>query len=363
MPASRGKRKKIRLRPAVILILIVAVLFAGILLFFRYGSSTEGGGFPIPVSGLSVQQMDLLGGNVAVSEDAVFRLYNASGSERYRVELDYSSPVFVTDQSRVLLYERGGTRAKICDRSGEVCSKELQGSILTGGFGGGKAALATLTDNTTSKLAVYDANLIHEIFVWQTSSYIARVAVSPNGRYVAAAVMDNEGGDRYTEVSVFDTKSSDTLFTNRYTGETILNLSFSGNSDILVVTDQSVSGISGRNKLAFRTVFGYGTLKGISCSAGRTALILTKISDGKDYLCVYDTRGALHLERQIDSGARSLSFSKSQVSILYGDKVVQYSASDAAKEPVRLDTQSDSIRIVSSGSTVYVLTSEEIQRF
>ena len=363
MAVKRKRKKSRKLLPFLILIGIAAVI-ATVLVFRFAGPKITGEGYPIRVSGLSVQQMELLGSDLAVSEDAAFRLYDRSGNERYMVELDYSAPVFIPCKNRVLIYERGGTRMKICDRNGEVCSKEAQGAILTCGFGGGRAAVATLADNTTSRLTVYDSNFIQEIFVWQTSSYIARAAVSPNGRYLAVAVIDNEGGDIYTELSVFDTKSADTLFSNRYSGEVILDLSFTGNSDILVLTDRSLSGVTGLDRMDFQVSFDYGTLKASSCSEdGRTALIHTKISDGKDYLYVYDKNGEVLVERQIDTGARSLSFSRSVVSVLYEDQVLQYSSSDAEAEPARTGIQSDSLKIVSSGSTCYLLTSEEIQKF
>ncbi len=362
--SQRGGRINRRRMTAVILVILAAVIVASAVLAARFIPSGGGGSFPVKVSGMAVQQMEMVGGSVAVAEDASLRMYDSSGNERYMLELNYSSPVLVPSGNRVLIYERGGTRMKICGRSGEICSKEIQEQILTGGFGDGKAAVATLSNSTTSRLTVYDTNLINEIFVWQTSSYISRVAVSPNGRYVAVAVVNNAGGDYYSEVSVFDTKATDALFTNRYDGEMVLNLRFDGNSDIIVVTDRSISAISGRDTLAWQEQFEYGAVSGISdAGGGDTALILTKISDGKDYLYVYGNDGKVHMEVQIDSGSLALSASSSSAFVLYEDQLLRYPLSGSKASPEQVNTQSNSLKILADGNHVYVLTPEEIQKF
>lgn len=211
---------------------------------------------------------------------------------------------------------------------------------------------------------MYDSNLLDDVFVWKTASYITRVALSPSGRYVAAAVVNNDSGDIYSEVTVFDTKSTEPLFTNRYAGETILSLRFQSNSDILVVTDRSISGITGRDQLAFQTEFEYGTLSEVACAEnGDTALILSKVSDGKDYVILYDKDGDLIQEFPIDSNARGLALSNSTVFVLYEDKLQRLSTSGKNTNPEEAEMQSNSIRVLARGKNAYVLTSEEIQKF
>lgn len=366
---AQKNRSKQRKKTTVILLVLLAVFIIAILaLFFKFVNSGSGedssSGFPIRVSGSSVMQMGMIGNNIAVVEDAHFQLYDSGGDQRYSVELNYSSPVFVTSNNRVLIYDRGGNQLKICNRSGELSSKEVEGQILTCGFGGGRAAVATLADNTTSALTVYDVNLLDEIFVWQTSSYIARTAVSPNGKYVAVAVVNNDKGDLYSEVLVFDTKSTEPLFTNRYSGETVLSLKFVNNSDITIVTDESISGIEGRNQLAYQNSFEHGALSGIASSDnGNTALILSRVSDGRDYICLYNANGELIREMQIDSAAIGLSVSNSSIFVLYTDKLARYPVSGQDTTPENLDTQSDSIKVLADGNNAYVLTTDEIQKF
>lgn len=351
---------------------LAAVLICGavvcVILLVRFGTSgsreSDAAGFPISVNGLSVKQIGLMGGQIAVAEDASFQLYNSSGSHRYTIDLNYSAPVFITEGNRALIYDRGGNRMKICNRGGEIGSREVDGQILTCGLGGGHSAVATLSDSATSILTVYDSNLLKEVFVWKTASYITRLALSPNGRYVAVAVVNNDSGDIYSEVSVFDTKSTEPLFTNRYAGETILDLRFQNSSDILVVTDRSISGISGRDQLAFRTEFEYGSLSEVACTDnGNTALLLSKVSDGKDYVILYDKEGHLIQEFPIDSNARGLALSNSTVFVLYEDKLQRFSSSGKNITPEELEVQSNSIQVLAKGKTAYVLTSEEIQKF
>lgn len=360
------KAQKKRQFSIIAVFLIIAVLVCILVVRFGTSSGSENtsSGFPIRISGLSVKQIGLMGSQIAVAEDAVFQLYNSNGNQRYSVELNYSAPVFVSEDNRVLIYDRGGTRLKMCNRSGEICSKEVEGQILTCGLGGGRPAVATLSNDATSVLTVYDSNFLEEIFVWKTSSYITRAAVSPNGRYAAVAVTNNDSGDIYSEVTIFDTKSTEPLFTNRYSGETILNLRFQTNSDILVVTDRSISGISGRNQIAFHNDFEYGTLSSLSCSDnGNTALILSKVSDGKDYVLLYDKGGELLREIQIGSNPQCLALSNTAIFVLYEDKLERYSVSGKETAPENLDIQSDSVHVLAKGKSAYVLTSEEIQKF
>lgn len=364
MPQKVQKKRRFPLLVAV----LICVAVVSVILLVRFGTSSgnesDSTGFPISVNGLAIKQIGLMGGQIAVAEDADFQLYNSSGTQRYSVDLNYAAPVFVTEGNRALIYDRGGNRMKICNRGGEVCSKDVDGLILTCGLGGGRPAVATLSDSSTSILTVYDSNLLEEVFVWKTSSYITRVDLSPSGRYVAVAVVNNDSGDIYSEVTVFDTKSTEPLFTNRYAGETILSLCFQNNSDVLVVTDRSISGITGRDQLAFQTEFDYGTLSELaSAENGDTALILSKISDGKDYVILYDKDGNLIYEFPIDSNARGLALSNSTVFVLYEDKLQRFSSSGKDTVPEELEVQSNSIQVLAKGKKAYVLTSEEIQKF
>lgn len=364
MPQKVQKKRRYPLLVAVLLCVVVVSVILLALFGTSSGNESDSTGFPISVNGLAVKQIGLMGSEIAVAEDADFQLYNSRGTQRYSVDLNYAAPVFVTEDNRALVYDRGGNRMKICNRGGEVCSKEIDGQILTCGLGGGRPAVATLSDSATSILTVYDSNLLEEVFVWKTASYITRVALSPNGRYVAVAVVNNDNGDIYSEVLVFDTKSTEPLFTNRYAGETILSLRFQNNSDILVVTDRSISGISGRDQLAFQTEFEYGTLSEVAIAEnGNTALILSKVRDGKDYVILYDKDGDLIQEFSIDSNARGLALSNSTVFVLYEDKLQLLPSSGGNTNSEEMEIQSNSIQVLAKGKTAYVLTSEEIQKF
>ena len=105
---------------------------------------------------------------------------------------------------RLIVYDRGGRKLRLQNRTKILLEKELESDIVTCAIGrSGNFAVATREDNAASFLTVYDKN-VNEVFKWRSSNdYIMDIALSDDGKYAAVAVAGSSSGKLYSKTYVF----------------------------------------------------------------------------------------------------------------------------------------------------------------
>lgn len=367
-PASPKKNRRAYAKFGAIALLVLGVIVISTL-FFTFGPASgntlknDSHGFPVSVNGAAVVQAELAGSDIVLLSDSALTLYNARGIKRTEVNVEYASPAMAISGGKIVVYEHEGSRLMLCDKSGMASSAEIGHDILTCSVAkNGNTAVASLADDSASRLTVYDSSLTREIFVWRSSAYIVRTAISPNGRYAAAAVLGVEGGDIYAEVFVFDTKQSEPLSSFRYVGTTVIGLMFSGNSDLTVYGDNLVSHIAGRTEKGEDTVFQYGAIQLMAVdSSGVSAMVVSQAGNTAYNLLFYDKTGRELFRKQLTAKPLAVDCDSGSVSVLFGDKTEKY-RSDGSQVST-LQTANDSLRVLVKGQNTYVLAMSELRQY
>ncbi|MEG1381398.1 MAG: DUF5711 family protein [Ruthenibacterium sp.] len=279
----RKRRRMRRLRVAAVCVLLVAAVlayFAGV-----YGASIamlgdvvdsisiallRGNGFPVdyPLSGFITAQ-ELSGGFAALGERDLVML-SASGKELRRIQHGFARPCVTAGNTRVCIYNRGGTEALVESRTRALYHLETQDAIL----------LAEMSDNgtmavaTKTKLSVYDP-LLNEIWYWKSAETPAVITFSSDNKHFATATLHGENGALGTVITLFNTQTSEPVTTVTTMEGIPLQMKYLTQDSLLVVFDTfaaTYDTTDGTQTAAYP--YGMRTLQSASLDAGKNTVLL-----------------------------------------------------------------------------------------
>ena len=296
--ARRKKRIMIALAAAVVILAAVVIGVCVQVLPGRSqgqaGQGQQSEGFPYSINSNLVRDMRMLGPDVLLLTDEAVTVLDSSGREVSRMPHAYKRPAMDLRAGRLIVYDRGGRKLRLQNRTKILLEKELESDIVTCAIGrSGNFAVATREDNAASFLTVYDKN-VNEVFKWRSSNdYIMDIVLSDDGKYAAVAVAGSSSGKLYSKTYVFAFSKDKPLASLEYPGVSLFDVSFSGKSTILVTGDSLRGVIQNRTKMMEPFSFGTNELRCFSASEeGESALVLAEYgSMNANDLIVYDEEG------------------------------------------------------------------------
>mgnify|MGYP003397539982 FL=1 len=279
----RRRRRMRKLRVAAVCVLLIAAVlayFAGV-----YGASismlgdmvdsvsiafSRGAGFPaaLKLPGF-ITARELSGGMAALGERDLVML-SASGKELRRIQHGFARPCVTTGNTRVCIYNRGGTEALIESRTRPLYHLKTQDAIL----------LAEMSDNgtmavaTKTKLSVYDP-LLSEIWYWKTSETPIAMAFAPDNKHFSVATLYGADGALGATITLFSTQADAPLTTITTTEGIPVQMEYLSAETLLVVYDTFVATYDtadGTQKAYYP--YGARMLQNASLDAGKNTVLL-----------------------------------------------------------------------------------------
>ncbi len=381
-----GKPKKFRLTNTQILIIrsIAIILLILLLLFMAtetlgiasvsnindsiksfFMSLSPGGGYPYKINSSSVEDMDVLNGNLFVLTDEKTMSLDTTAKEVKGTQHTYSGPSMSIKGGKAVVYSRDGNRYRIENRTDTLFSGETPDDerIITAALGAkGNLALATLSDSCTSLLTVYNNTYKSEIFKWQCAlDSIVSVDLSDNGKYAAVSVLGAREGEIYSKVYIFDFEYAEPKSEFEYPGTAILEVRFVSNDNVVAVGDNLVSFIKDLKK-AENTDFGTSTLANYTFSEdGETILVLSEYgSTNSQVLTCYSSSFGKNFEKKYTDTVKDVFAADGKIDVLLEDKAIVYrKGGDVFKE---FPAGSTSISVFNLGNKTYIYAIGKIEK-
>ena len=179
-----------------------------------------------------------------------FTFLNSKDADvKYAFEHGYSNPLLASAGIYSLIYDQGSKVYRLDTTGGFVYEEETAGSILCADVSkNGTVAVATTSKEKLCDIIVYSKSLKKEMEISTSSGYVVSIAISENGKSVAAAVVTGENANIKTSVYIYniadggaDAKTVD------LPGGSVIDLKY-GTSAILVTGSSYVGIIRGSEK-------------------------------------------------------------------------------------------------------------------
>jgi len=307
-----------------------------------------------------VIDMKPYGSGLAVLTNTEVIYIDSSSNVKDRRSHNYKAPAMKIEGARLLLFDRQSEDYRIEKDSGIVFDSSAESTIITAEIGKrGRCAIAHRGDYATSVLSVY--NSVNElIFKWSCEKeHIVDIALSDNGKRVAVAVLGAKDGEIYSKLFVFDIRYKDPIAVFEFDGVSLFSVEYKGGKRFAAAGDRLLCFVNGDKKEDVKTYSPYELCGYSPIKKGISALCLSKYGNTSDNeITVFDKKGRAIYDTTVKEKVRHFSASEHYVSVLLPDRAESFNKK--GEKVANIITDSDGIKIVQNGSSLYILTREGI---
>lgn len=282
---ERLKKRRRRRRQIVALIILVLICLYAAINWDKFSPSSlantfqgffgefSAGGFPLTISSGNFKNAVPVGSNIGVLTDTSVIIYSQSGSQLVQRQHGMSNPNIESAGGKAVVFDRGGKTFRVETRFDEPYIGTTSFPIISAAISqSGKLAVVTESDSYLSELTVYDTSY-RTVFKWSSAKgYIFSSALSPDGKKVAAIVINTDKGSYRTSLYIFDITRQNPLSVSNFDGLLPLSIQYIDNDKIAVVGDTESVFLSNDGKKQNIYPYNSKTLKCYTNRNGITAL-------------------------------------------------------------------------------------------
>ncbi|MBQ1263372.1 MAG: hypothetical protein IIX89_03695 [Oscillospiraceae bacterium] len=321
--------------------------------------SAEGSEEGFPVNLPSGETVSLMGvsENVALTTQTNVYFYSPRGREIRSLQHSCKGVQTKAGGDNLLLYSVGGNKILVETKSKNMVSAETENKIITGEISrNGRFAIATESDVYTSEMTVYD-KAGNAVFKWTPSgSVITSLALSEDGRRVAAATVFTEGGVLMTGVHLFETGKSEALFSYRLKDEIAVSLEVNKNS-VRVISSSAVTDISEKGELLQSFGFGGKKLKCKTECDGNSVLVFEDVNDpSKSTIEIVNNKTVIKAQASVSKAVLSVASDGKDIYAIADDEIMKFSSNTAVKTG-SLAVEHGAERLAASSAGAFVINS------
>ncbi len=350
---------------AVILVLAVMKLFE--LDFSSIGNSISGGdgsivssvsqsSYPVNLTSSDNAAFGSISGNIYALTDLDFSVVNPSNGEvKLNFEHRFANPVIDVNGGYAVLYDQGGLAYSLNNASETVYNDKTDNPILCAAVSqSGVVALATTSDNAKTTIRVYSRSLDEKFSFDVSFGYVSALAIDSKGTRIAFAAVNSENAKLKTVVYTMNISDDEPRGQFEYSASSVVDLQFDS-SNIYIVGDDFVSVVTSLKKE--HKVLEQGSMNLISyCydSSNRLVVAYSEFDGANNSaVSVIKSSGKVYSSKSDLPETRQVTASSSIITILSGNELISYKASDF-EEKKRLIASESYSAIQQMSSKVFV---------
>ncbi|MBQ7871609.1 MAG: hypothetical protein IJ357_05660 [Oscillospiraceae bacterium] len=329
-PAPAAQKKGGKLRPwllfggillTVLLLLVIYLLVAttaldGVKRSLRYLGWTETS-FSYDTNGLA--SATLISNSPALCDQSGVTLYTDDGVELGVLKRNLYTPVLQAAGDRLLLHDIGGTEVALLDAEANVLAEpEISGQIIDAALSEtDRFAVLSTSDTANSILEVYysDGTLLFRRTA--KSHYLNTCALSPDGSYVAAVLMEQQNVSFTSTVQLFRTDAEEPIAEVPTDCGLVFDLAFVDDETLCAVGLYGLTFLGLDGSVISEYSFMDAGLTGYSIADGKVALTLDTYDLSARYrLVLLDARGEETAAHTLPEGTEAVSLCGRYVAVL-----------------------------------------------
>lgn len=314
------------------------------------------GGFPVKMPSGETVSLDMLGSDIALTNQTNVYLYSSRGNQMRSVQHARKNVQAKAAGNNLLVYSVGAQDVSVETIKKTAASLKTEKPIITGEVcKDGEFVIATQSDVYTSEMKVYDKNA-NAVFKWTPSvGVISALAISPDGSRVAAATLYTQGGKIMTGIYLFSTSKSEALFSYKIENQIVRSLSCDKNG-VTVITDMQYTRLDEYGGELGTFSFEEKKLVDMSAVSGGHALIFEDVNDpNKSVLCVLSTKAELKAEANISENIIDMDASGEDIYLISEKGIFLYESSTGLRRDESI-IEDDVQRVCAGSSGAYVIT-------
>ncbi len=317
------------------------------------------GNFPLSISGGIDYQTEDLNGYLAILSDAYLYIYNANGDLYEDRQHAYSNAMLQTAGKKAIIYESGGNKFRVENRSKVFYSKKLENNIIFARISDdGKVAVVTDSETYLCQLIVYDESG-EEIYTRNCVERVTDIAFDDNSKGCIIATTYAENGflcSKITSVS-FGSKKDNWVSEPL---DTICMKLYKNDKSIFVIGDTKCAYYSEKGEL--KNQFDYPSkLVDWDFSEGKAAMLFTNEAKRHSYILTVDSGSKEpNIIEFDDHSAKCVKIINGKVCVLGKDGITQYNFDGGGEK--KISSEGSYEKIIYIDDYIFLLGYDRIDR-
>lgn len=287
------------------------------------GEQVAGGNFPLNISGGIDYQTKELNGNLAILSDAYLYIYSDDGDLYEERQHAYSNAILQTAGKKALIYESGGNRFRVENRSKVLYSKKLDDNIIFARIAeDGTVAVVTDSDAYICRMIVYDESG-NEIYSRNCVDRVTDLAFDDNSQGCVISTINAVDGNICSKiVSVSFKSKSDNWSTDNI--DTMSVRLFRSGGSIMLIGDTKCAGYDKNGALINEYTYPAG-LKDFDYSDGKAVMLYENEIKRHSYVAAFDgSAKEPNVMEFSDNNARCIRLIEGNICVLGRNGIMKY---------------------------------------
>lgn len=320
----------------------------------------SGDGFPVQASDGLAGGLQLRDGDLYLLSANNMYAFNQNGKIIYSRTHGYADPVQAVSRSRVLTFDRGGTKFRVDNKNKRLFEDKTEQAIITGAVSdrGAFALACRATGGYTSEIRIFSADF-KEIYLRSFAKYlISAAALSSDGKTAAVSVIGAEDGAYISTVFLLSVGSAEPLAEIRYADRFISRLEFPGDRLVAALSENSCVILDTAGKtMGEYTARGYAAADFTGGGNGYAALF-SDLQGDRARVVLFDSGGRLTGNFDVPAAVKAICAAKNELFLLEEGKVLV--CDRHGKQQKEMDAPLFATDLVAGGDGVYTFDTKQV---
>lgn len=298
---------------------------------FNISSSASGAYASVVYEEQQNMSFSVFKNTLAVAGSSGVRLYDAAGNSVFRDSVSYKTPVLLTGDKYMLLYDEGGREYSLLTTLARVSGGTMEGDILCASISdGGQYAIVSRSSESKYVIDVFNASFKNIERIYR-DSYVTGIALDEGGENIAILSSRSDDWTLKSEISFLRIGSDDARTVSL--GERLpLYCRYMIGGNLAVVCDSSFMIVSSEGNVLADVSLSPMTLSMFDVSDRLAAVVCSEnVLGNTNRILVYNFDGVSVMDTAVDKRVSSVTASDVHdgVYISYGSTVEYITKADA----------------------------------
>ena len=262
-------------------------------------------------------------GNIAMSNRESFVLFSNNGSKIFSESHNYKNPSVTGSEALLISYDLGGTSYAVYNSLGKISGESTAYPISSASAAeNGSYAVMTRSAEYRTVIYVYNSNKENIAQIMKDKLALG-MGFSKDGDCIFVISVYNDDGAISGEISVYNPKSGNELFTITIDEEIPIYAAFNEAGDLKVATDKCFCIYSSSGELISTYSYENRTPQTVCIGDNYFAAVFSSsyISNESD-IVVIDDKGKTALTYSTDGAVKKIKISDDRIYFLSSDKII-----------------------------------------
>ncbi len=316
--------------------------------------------FPVKIKNEQLLDLFSVGNNVGVLSKTNLIMVSENGKTENQVSHGYTNPVVKEGNKRFLTYDRGGKSFRVDTQKNKIGEKQIDGQIILAQISdNGNVAVVTTHERYASVITVYN-NSLDEIYKYSAVERISNVCFSPDNNHILASTITTIAGAFVTNLYELNLNNSGDIKTFTANGVVPLNISYSDNNNITIISKNRIATIDIKTKHQKNYEYDGALLHFNNSSSRETVIANENTLKNNVTIFVINSKGELVNTYNIDDEIIEIYSDGSRILVLGKENVYNFDMGLKLLNKIKITKSYQ--QIIYNGNHSYILSTDSLEK-